>query len=161
MIDLIKRLLGVQDQGGAAGDEKSRHRSALVAACALLLEMAHIDGEFSEDERQLIVSILRNDYGLGPSEIDSVIEAAGQEVRESIDLWQFASIINQYYSEEEKVRIIEMIWKVVFSDGRLDKYEDYLVHNLADLLRLDHSQLIDAKLRIRKALRGETSGPGE
>jgi uncharacterized tellurite resistance protein B-like protein len=49
--------------------------------------MAHIDGEFSEDERQLIVSILRNDYGLGPSEIDSVIEAAGQEVRESIDLW--------------------------------------------------------------------------
>jgi uncharacterized tellurite resistance protein B-like protein len=54
-----------------------------------------------------------------------------------------------------------MIWKVVFSDGRLDKYEDYLVHNLADLLRLDHSQLIDAKLRIRKALRGETSGPGE
>jgi uncharacterized tellurite resistance protein B-like protein len=161
MIDVVKRLLGVQEQGGAANHEKTRHRSALVATCALLLEMAHIDGEFSEDERQRIVSILKSDYGLGLSEIESIMKAAEDEVRESIDLWQFTSLINRYYSEEEKVRIIETIWKVVFADGRLDKHEDYLVHTLADLLHLDHSQLIDAKLTAKKIHQEGKARPGE
>lgn len=161
MIDLVKRILGVQDQGRNASDEKTRHRSALVAACALLLEMAHIDGEFSEDERKRIVSTLKNDYGLGSSEIDSIMKAAEDEVRESIDLWQFTSLINRYYSEEEKVRIIETIWKVIFSDGRLDKHEDYLVHTLGDLLRLDHSQLIDAKIKAKATLERGKAGSGE
>lgn len=158
-MDLMKRLLGVQEQDRKADDEKSRHRRALVASCALLIEMAYIDGEFSDEERLRIVSILKNEYGLPSSEIESVMKAAGDEVEESIDLWRFTSLINGYYSEDEKVRIIETVWKVVFSDGRLDKHEDYLVHTLADLLRLDHSQLIDAKLKAKKA--GGRPGSGE
>ncbi len=154
MIDLVKRLLGLEAKTGVADDEKSRHDRALTAACAILLEMAHIDGEFSEDERQRIVSILKDEYGLGVSEIESVMKAAEDETKESIDLWRFTNLVNRYYSEEEKARIIEMIWKVAFSDGRLDRHEDYLAHTLADLLRLDHSQLIAAKLKVKEALKG-------
>lgn len=161
MIDLMKRLLGVQEQGKTPNDEKTRHRRALVATIALLFEMAHIDGEFSEDERQRIVSILKSDYGLRASEIEAIMKAAEKEVEESIDLWQFTSLINQYYSEDEKVRIIETVWRVIFTDGRLDKHEDYLVHNLADLLRLDHSQLIDAKLKAKEIIEGARAMPGE
>ena len=67
----------------------------------------------------------------------------------SIDLWQFTNLINQNYSTDEKLQIIETMWKIVYADGRLDKHEDYLVHKLSNLLRLTHKQLIDAKLRVK------------
>jgi uncharacterized tellurite resistance protein B-like protein len=79
------------------------------------------------------------------------MESARAQMKKSVDLWQFTSTINRHFSMEEKERVIEMIWSVIFADGHLDKYEDYLVHTLSDLLRLDHSSLIEAKLRARSA----------
>ena len=61
---------------------------------------------------------------------------------------QITNLINQNYSIEEKIRIIEMIWKLAYTDGKLDKHEDYLVHKLARLLRLTHKQLIEAKFKV-------------
>jgi uncharacterized tellurite resistance protein B-like protein len=147
MIGLVKKMLGIS-AGGETCDGWTKERRVLVAATALLLEMAHIDGSFTEDEQEHIVSILVNEYGLQEDEAKAVMEAARDQMKGSIDLWQFTSVINKHFSPGEKERVIEMVWKVVFADGRLDKYEDYLVHNLADLLHLDHSQLIDAKLRV-------------
>ena len=77
-----------------------------------------------------------------------LIQATEEELKGSIDLWKFTNLINQNYSIEEKKQIIEMVWRVAYADGRLDKHEDYLVHKLAKLLRLTHKQLIDAKLKI-------------
>ena len=73
---------------------------------------------------------------------------AEKELVESVDLWQFARLINENYSREEKIAIIEVLWKVVFVDGKMDKYEDYLMHKMVKLLRLSHKELIDAKLKI-------------
>lgn len=153
MIDLVKKMLGIQP-GGNINDEKTGPHPIHVATCALLLEIAHIDGKFTEDERHRIVSAFHEEYGLDHSEIEAIMDAAKSEVKRSIDLWQFTSIINQNYPLEEKIRIIEMIWKVIYTDGKLDKYEDYLVHNLADLLRLDHSELIKAKLKAKQRITG-------
>jgi len=79
------------------------------------------------------------------------MEAALAELEGSIDLWKFARIINKEYSVEEKVQTIEAVWRVIYADGRLDGHEDHLVHRLADLLRLSHSQLIEAKLRVKNS----------
>ncbi len=78
----------------------------------------------------------------------ALIESANKELEKSIDLWQFTNLINQNYSKEEKLQIIETVWKIVYTDGRLDKHEDYLIHKLAKLLRLSHKELIDAKLKV-------------
>jgi uncharacterized tellurite resistance protein B-like protein len=77
-----------------------------------------------------------------------LLEASNENLQKSTDLWRFASLINQNYSIEEKIRVIEMIWRIAFADGNLDKHEDYLVHKLANLLRLTHKQLIETKLKI-------------
>ena len=61
---------------------------------------------------------------------------------------KFTSRINENYSSEEKIRIVEIIWKIAYADGILDKHEDYLVHKLANLFRLTHKQLINVKLKI-------------
>ena len=71
-----------------------------------------------------------------------------KELKGSIDLWQFTNLINQNYSLEEKIRIIEMVWKIAYADGKLDKHEDYFLHKLSNLLRLTQKQLIEAKLKI-------------
>jgi uncharacterized tellurite resistance protein B-like protein len=152
MIDLVKKFFGKStiESPGDQGGEKSH--DIRVATCALLIEMSNIDGEFSESERESIISVLKKDYGLSDENAIALIEAANEELKGSIDLWQFTNLINQNYSMEEKLWIIETVWRIAYTDGKLDKHEDYLVHKLAKLLRLTHKQLIEAKLRVKELM---------
>ncbi len=95
-----------------------------------------------------VFNIIKKDYHLSDEHTAALIEAADEELKRSIDLWKFARLINQNYSTDEKIQIIEMVWRVIYTDGKLDKHEDYLVHKLANLLRLTHNELIDAKLKV-------------
>lgn len=152
MIDLVKKFFGKNTKDMPVDKEEGSSHDIRVATCALLLEMSSIDGEFNESERQDIVAILKNDYDLRDEHAEALLEASNEELENSLDIWRFARLINQNYSIEEKERVIEMIWRVAYADGNLNKHEDYLVHKLAKLLRLTHSQLIDAKLKVKKAL---------
>jgi uncharacterized tellurite resistance protein B-like protein len=151
MIDLLKGFFGKSPEESASNKERETSHDVRIATCALLLEMANIDGKFSVSERESILKILKKDYQLSDEHAKALIEAADEELERSIDLWQFAKLINENYSTDEKFQIIETIWKVVYADGKLDKYEDYLIHKLAKLLRLTHKQLIDAKLKVIKS----------
>ena len=151
MIDLVKRFFDRKLADGTRGKNAEGLQDVRVATCALFLEMAHIDGEFSEEEKENIVSLLRGDYGLAEEHADALLEAANEELKGSVDLWKFARLINQNYSEEDKLRIMEILWQIIYTDGRLEKHEDYLVHKIAKLLRLSHKQLIDSKLKVIKA----------
>lgn len=71
-------------------------------------------------------------------------------MEESVDLWQFADLINKNYTPDEKVAIIEILWQIVYVDGKMDEHEHYLMNKLSSLLRLSHNQLIDAKLKVLK-----------
>jgi len=152
MIDLVKKFFGKTTENGPDGKSEPAH-DIRIATCALLLEMCKIDGEFSESERECVVSVIKKKYALDDEYIDGIIETADKELRGSLDLWQFTSRINNNYTQEEKIAIIEMVWRIAYTDGSLDKHEDFLVHKLANLLRLTHRQLIDAKVRIRKDMR--------
>ncbi|MBN2126360.1 MAG: TerB family tellurite resistance protein [Deltaproteobacteria bacterium] len=149
MLDLVKKFFG----GGAKEDLPERGKGDAhdirVAACALLLEMAHVDGKISKPERENIVSVMKKNYGLSNETAAELMESAEEKLEGSIDLWQFTNLINLNYSLDEKFRIIELIWEIAYTDGRLDKHEDYLVHKLAALLRLSHNQLIEAKLKAK------------
>ena len=155
MIELVKKFFSKETIATSTLPEPSRDTShdVRVATCALLLEMAHIDGEFSDSEKEQILQTLRDVYGLSQEAIAELLKAAEEELKGSIDLWQFTNLINQNYSLEEKVGIIEMVWRLAYADGTLDKHEDYLLHKMANLLRLTHKQLIDAKLKV---LHGDT-----
>ena len=148
MIDLVKGLFGKTSQGGRAAQREEKPRDTAVATCALLLEMANIDGEFSRSERDNIISILKRDFRLSDEHAAQLLEASEKELKQSVDLWQFTNLINENYTLDEKTRVIEMVWKIVYTDDRLNMHEDYLVHKLANLLRLPHKQLVDAKLKV-------------
>ena len=145
MIDLIKKIIGNNKTDIKKSDTS---KDINLATCALLLELAHIDGKFSKQERDDITQIFKTKYGMPEKEITKLIKSSESEIEKSIDLWQFTNLINQNYSLEEKLKVIETVWEVAYSDGKLEKHEDYLVHKIADLLRLSHKQLIDAKLKV-------------
>ena len=99
--------------------------------------------------RMLTLSIIQEKYGLFQEYADVLIAEAEKELEGSIDLWQFTSLINANYSIEEKIEIIETLWRIVYVDGKMDQYEHYLMNKLKNLLRVSHNQLIDAKLKVK------------
>jgi uncharacterized tellurite resistance protein B-like protein len=148
MIQRVKKLFASRSGTRPGAQNERGPHDVVVATCALLFEMANIDGEFSKAERERIISLLKKTYNLSDENAQALIEASHEELEQSIDLWQFTNLINESYSFEEKTRIVEMMWQIIYTDGTLDMHEDYLVHKLAKLLRLTHGELIDAKLKI-------------
>lgn len=150
MIDILRKILDrTPDKRGASQDKTYDIEKVRLATCALFLEMAQIDGEFSDSERDHVITSLKKTYGLSEAAVQELMEAAEEELKGSIDLWQFTNSINQSFPLERKLEVIEMIWQLVYADGYLEKHEDYLMHKLANLLRLSHKQLIAAKLKVK------------
>ena len=112
--------------------------------------MAHTDDEFAPEEEKQIEDLMRSHFDLSQETFNEIKELSDHQRAESIDLWHFAKIIKDNYSAAEKEKVIEMIWTVVYADNNLDDHEDYLVHQLAQILNLEHKQLIDAKVKVLK-----------
>jgi uncharacterized tellurite resistance protein B-like protein len=149
MFNIVKRFFGKEpDENIDADGEKTGH-DIVVATCALLVEIAQIDGTFTQEELEMVISVLKEKYRLSKENADALIEEVGNQLEESVDLWRFAKLINENYSNEEKKEIIENLWRIVYVDGKMDKYEHYLMNKLKNLLRISHNQLIDAKLKVK------------
>jgi len=155
MKNFWNRFLGSPQTVPSASHEQQDPRDIQLATCAILLEMAHIDGEFDEKEARAITQILIREFQLSENEVQQLMEKANAQLKKSIDLWHFTHQINEEYNREEKIHIMEMIWKVVYTDGTLDKHEDYLVHKLSNLLNLPNLDLIQAKLRVLERIKNQ------
>jgi uncharacterized tellurite resistance protein B-like protein len=148
MIDVVKRFFNKATPKVNEASGRNTEHDIRVATCALFVELAHIDEKFTQEEMNTIVSILKERYGLSPEHADALIAEAERALEKSVDLWQFSNLINKNYSTEEKIEIIETLWRIVYVDGKMDQYEHYLMNKLQNLLRLSHDQLIAAKLKV-------------
>jgi uncharacterized tellurite resistance protein B-like protein len=152
MFDIAKKFFGKFETGDGKREGRATDDDLRVAACALLLEMSLMDGKFSKTERERLLTIIRNEYDLSDEGVESLIRRSREELDESIDLWAFTNAINQHYSVDEKLHLIEKMWEIAYADGSLDQHENYLVHKVADLLHLSHRQLMDAKLKVKDSV---------
>lgn len=118
-----------------------------VAACALLLELAQADGDFSPEERRRIAAAAR-DMGVAASDVEDVIRRAEEERRESVDLYHFTRRVAENLSRDERLRLIEAVWGVVYSDGQLTEAENRLARRIAELLGFQHPEVQAAKERV-------------
>jgi len=135
--------------GQVAHDKKADTTLRIqIATAVILLEVAYADEELSQSEQARIEEILRKRFQIDQESIGELLQIAEEKRRGSIDIWHFTKIINENFSDEEKYRIIETVWQVIYADGRLDKYEDYIVHKLSNMLHIPHSRMIEAKLKF-------------
>lgn len=144
--DFFEKHVGLM----ADGTGQVSQRGVQLAAAALLLEMMRIDYHTSEAERRAALAGLAASFGLSESEADALLSLA-ETAGPATDYYQYTSRINQAFTPEQKVQLVEQLWRVAYADHRLDKYEDHLAHKIGDLLYVPHQDLIAAKQRARQA----------
>jgi uncharacterized tellurite resistance protein B-like protein len=145
----LKNILIKKVEVESEQSEQEEHERLQLATCIILLEVAKSDDEFCSIEKTTITAILKKKFDISSEAVEELIEMAHRKREESVDLWEFTHLVNQNYTKEEKKKIVESAWRVIYADEKLDAYEDHLVHRLATLLQLDHSDLIEAKLKVK------------
>lgn len=128
-----------------------------LAACALLLQVAHADGEFSADEKAHLESALTRHFDLPPEGGRRLLELAEVERREAIDQYRFTSVVKKSYDLGQKMTLAEVMWGLVLADGKISEHEQYLTRKIANLLDLKPGYLSTAKAAAANAAaeRGE------
>ncbi len=151
MFDLVKKILG-DTSAQKAENDSNKVEDANVALCVLLLEAAHVDGECSDEEKEHVILTLTTQCGISREEIDVFIASGDKKRKDSVDIFRFTRYMNDNFTKEEKIEVMEAVWRIIHIDGRLEAHEDHFAHKLANLLRLTHKELIDAKVKARQQL---------
>ncbi len=120
-------------------------RDVHIAACALLLELAHADGEFSDAERATIEGALDRHFGLDETTARELMDLAEAERASSVDHFQFTRLIVDQYDLGQRMVLAEVMWGVILADQELAQHEAYLIRKLANLLELEPAYLSQAR----------------
>ncbi len=137
------------DSGGAEARPTPAAQDRLhVAACALLLELAHADDEFSDIERSHIDAVLQRHFGLDPQVAKELMELAEAERANAIDLFQFTTLIRNSYDLGQKTLLAEIMWGLILTDGQIARHESYMLRKIANLLDLEPGYLANARRRV-------------
>jgi uncharacterized tellurite resistance protein B-like protein len=136
---------GMDEQRAAADLQAARVR---LAACALLLELAYADSEFTDGERAHIEGVLERHFALPAGEVRELIALAEHERRHSIDHFQFTHLVAEHYDLGQKLVLAEAMWGVILADGTIAAHEAYLVRKLANLLDVEPGYLTAARRRV-------------
>ena len=116
-----------------------------LACAALMLEMIRADDVIVEEELRSLLALIKNKFGITAEETAELIELAKDKMHNATDYFQFTSLLNEHYSQEQKRHLIKNLWELAFADDVIDKYEEHLVRNLAELLHVPHAEFIKMK----------------
>lgn len=153
MFDFIRKVIAGKRPGKA--EAESHEMKTHIASCVLLLEAAHADEHCTGAEMEHIIDTLKARFDLSCECVEELVGLSEIVRKDAVDLWQFTNHINQQFTLAEKVAVMEDVWRIIHVDGVLEKHEDHFAHKIANLLRLTHGQLIDAKIKSRGQLEPE------
>jgi uncharacterized tellurite resistance protein B-like protein len=145
LLDSIKRIFAREQEVAARPNESSQVDTSHLAACVLLLDIAHADGEFSDAERVHIESVLERHFGLPPDSGRALMELADKERRAAVDHFKFTSQLRSSYDTGQKMVLAEIMWGIVLADGQIAEHEHYLTRKISNLLELEPGYLSVAK----------------
>ncbi|MDO8908878.1 MAG: TerB family tellurite resistance protein [Pseudohongiella sp.] len=152
MINSIRRFFDTQLCAGAAETPGTREHRLRLASAALMFELLTTDRHIDEREIAVFKSILMDSFNLNTEELDNIIQLAEEEAKQAVSLYEFTSLINESYQYEDKLVLIENMWRLALADQHLDKYEEQLIRKTADLIYVSHGDFIKLKLKVRDTL---------
>lgn len=147
--DRLTRMLKEQFSP-AERPEHSRDEAIRAATAALLLEVAYADHSLSTDEERRLLDHLKSRFALGDDAVQELVESADELRSQTIDHFELTNLLRKHCTLEERIGIVKEMWRMVYSDGNLHQYENYLVRKLADLLGIEHHVMIEAKLAVSR-----------
>lgn len=145
----LERHLGAHDT-----PEDTVHAIEMATA-ALLAETMRIDGDITDLEREIATTAIRDRLGLSADESSELLELARAQVVQATDYFQFTSLINRHFTQDRKLRMIELMWQIAYADGRIDDHELHLIRRIADLLHVPHPDFIAAKMSAKREAKAE------
>ena len=128
-----------------------------LAAAALLVHAAAIDGDVSAVERDKLHAIIKGRFELDEETTNELVEEATAAEQQAVDLYRFTSLINRSLNEAGRRRVVEMMWEIVYADGRVTEFEDNLLWRAADLLGVSSRERIELRQQVA-ATRTQDSG---
>lgn len=148
MLSIFKKLFEGQDNRRAE-DKEARLRTA---TCVILLEAATADDTFSDVEQKKVFEILKSKFGTTDEAVKELIDESKRARRDEADIWYFTHLINQNMTIEEKCELMEEVWEIIYSDGTLGEFENYVAQKLYRMLNIDHSKFIELKMKVKNEI---------
>ncbi|MBU6458089.1 MAG: TerB family tellurite resistance protein [Bradyrhizobium sp.] len=145
MLNGLRQFIADVVSPAAHGDRKFDDTGYRLAATALLIHVISLDGEPSAVEKRKLHSLLESHFGLDPGTADQLIASATLVEGEAVDLYHFTSVIMRSVDEKGRLRIIEMMWELVYADGQVSEFEDNVVWRAADLLGVSARDRMELK----------------
>lgn len=147
MFDSFRKFLADVSQGGKhpAQFEANDYR---LAAAALLVHSAEIDGNISDVERTTLHQVIKRHFDLDETQTNTLLAEATQAEHEAVDLYHFTRLLNRALDEDGRRRMVEMMWEIVYADGRVTEFESNLIWRAADLLGISSRERIELGRRV-------------
>lgn len=148
--DLFDQLTRGLDNAASLPDAEREHTLQLATA-VLLVEVMRADPAMKDAERDAVLLALRGKFALADDELARLLDLAHETARTTYDYQRFTSRLNEHFTQEQKIRVIEAMWSVAFADQHLDAHEQHLISKVAGLLHVTHGEYIGAKLHAQAA----------
>lgn len=143
---MLAKLLKLFSENSNDQSAIDREKLIKLSVAALLVEISLADSEMGKEEVTTMMSIIKSEFSCSEEEANQILEDAKNQVEDSVSLYEFTNYIKDELSLTERSNIIKQLWKVAYADAVLDKYEEYYVRKIADLLYVPQANYIKAKL---------------
>jgi uncharacterized tellurite resistance protein B-like protein len=151
MLRTLKDLFDTFTAPATTQSPADREHALQLATAVLLVEVMRADPAINATESAMVLDTLREKFSLGNDELARLIELAEGTAKTSYDHHRFTSSLNEHFTHEQKIRMVENMWQVAYSDAHLDAHENHLISKIAGLLHVTHGEYIGAKMRAREA----------
>jgi uncharacterized tellurite resistance protein B-like protein len=151
MFDAIKSFIA-EVTGEADRPKPYETADYQLAAAALLVHIASIDGDFDADEQARIQQLVEARFGLEPAEASALIHDAWESEREAVDLYRFTSVLKRRLDEDGRKQVIGMLWDMAHADGAVHEFEENVVWRVAELLGVSTRERVELRREARDAL---------
>ncbi len=149
-IQVIETISAPVDVDASSADREAALR---LATAVLMIDVARADHVFDESEFDSVLKLVEAHFGLTPQQAAELVNTAGDAAEELVSVYEFTQLLHEHLGEDEKARIISLLWQIAFADGRLDKFEDSLVLKISDLLYVSRGLVMRLKHDAANAAR--------
>ena len=147
---MLKKLLvqvveTISSSDTTANSVEDRDAALRLATAVLMIDVARADHVFQDVEFERALNLIETHFGLDPEQAAELVNAAGETVDDLVSVYEFTQLLHEHLDENEKARIIALLWQIAYADGELDKYEDSLVLKISDLLYVSRGKVMRLK----------------
>lgn len=139
---VVEAISAPRSSQGAGAD---REQAVRMATAVLMIDVARADHVFDESEFESVLRLAEKHFGLDPEQAAQLVNQASERADDLVSVHEFTKLLHRHLEEDEKARIVDLLWRIAYADGRLDRFENSLVLKISDLLYVNRARVMRLK----------------